>query len=231
MLTCAVAVALVSLVLADISRAVEIPLVESKSLWQYTVLDFDLWGKDPDGTGPLMGDKWSGSGYSSFDWDNAAWIEGRAVFGSVTHPFYPGSYETFWAQDTDLALQQSFLATVLPALRLTLSVGSDNGFMIFLNGVQVAKENEEGYTTNPYAIAPQDWEYTYNIDPSLLVSGVNTIRVLAEDHWSPGDQTFFDMKAGYHAVPVPAPGTILLLGTGLLGLAGCRLFRKRAGKE
>jgi hypothetical protein len=86
---------------------------------------------------------------------------------------------------------------------------------VFVNGQQVAKENAEGYT--------KYWEYTFSLPASLFSAGDNTIEVLAEDH---GGATFFDLEltGDVTSAPVPEPGTITLLGIGMLGLA---VFGKR----
>jgi hypothetical protein len=48
---------------------------------------------------------------------------------------------------------------------VALSVAADNGFVIFINGSQVAKENAGGYTSL--------WEYNFSLNPSYLVNGEN----------------------------------------------------------
>ena len=119
-----------------------------------------------------MWPNWSAAGYDSFDWD--------AAFGNP----YSLPYNTLWSANTDLALHKTFDIDGLPATPITLNVASDNGFMVFINGTQVAKANGEGYTAY--------WEYTFPLSTSVALSpGINVIQVLAEGH---GGATFFDLK-------------------------------------
>jgi hypothetical protein len=191
------AVCLLTLGLVSNVGATPVTLVDQGSQWQYQTLGFTL---------PL-----TNALYSSVDWTTASsWATGNAAFGNSTYQ------STYWAADTDLALLQTFNVSGLVTGSATLNVASDNGFTIFLNGMQIASANAEGYTNY--------WEYTYSVTGSLFSTGVNELAVLAEDH---GGATCFDMELTADVRPVPLPSAVLLFGTGIAGLAGTRLRRKK----
>jgi len=190
-----------------VANAIPTTLIDMGSTWEYSVLETDLW------------DNWATAGYDSFEWDSATttWATGDAAFGNdyVNPPNLP--YNTYWAPNTDLALEKEFFIDGVLLEPIQLNVASDNGFMVFINGEQVAKANAEGYTVY--------WEYEISLlPPDFLSPGSNLIQVLAEDH---GGATYFDLELTGDVAPVPEPTTLFLLGTGLLGLAG---FRRKIKK-
>jgi hypothetical protein len=168
------------------SYANQIILIDQESEWEYTTLNFDLW---PD----------MDAEFSDFDWDSATYNTGLAAFGNAS------DYNTYWAPNTDLALRQSFEFTGDALGDLRLNVASDNGFIIFLNGVEISNENAEGFTSR--------WEYELDVSSASLVNGMNTVSVFAEDH---GGLTYFDMQL---VANVSSPSAVALLALGIVGIA------------
>ncbi len=184
------------------ASAVPMTIFDRGGDFDYQTLTMDLWGAG--------GGNWVSVDYSTFDFSGASassWSNGNAAFGSAI------GASTFWAFDTDLALQTEFDFSG-GVSELLLSVASDNGFVVFLNGSLVAKENVENFT--------KYWEYDISIDPTLLVQGTNTLQVLAESH---GDSSFFDMRlsgSNGAVAAVSEPATLMLLAAGLFGLTRVR---------
>jgi len=197
--TIMVGLAVCMLLVGGLSNAGAVALVGQGSQWQYTTLNFDMW--------PSMN-----AGYNSVNWTQApTWATGNAAFGNYTYQ------STNWTAGTDLALLQNFTVSGSVIGTATLNVASDNGFIIFLNGQQIANKNAEYYTSY--------WEYSLPVSGSLFNNGLNEIAVLAEDH---GGATCFDMQltGDVRQNPVPVPATLVLLGSGLVGLAGIRRNKK-----
>jgi hypothetical protein len=132
----------VMLIAAGVAGAAPTTLINQGTQWNYAVLQNDLWPN------------WSTAGYADFNWSQAIWSSGFAAFGNP----YSLPYNTDWTANTDLALQTSINLSGSINGNLTLNVASDNGFIVFVNGNQVAKENAEGYTSY--------WEYSLPVNRS-----------------------------------------------------------------
>jgi len=147
--------------------------------------------------------------FSDFTANYTGALNGQAGFGNTTAPA-GGATNTTWAAGTDLALQTTATLAGNVIGDVTLNLATDNGAIVFINGVEVFSEIAEGFTNI--------WEYTATISGGLFNVGANTISVLAEDH---GGLTFFDMQlvAQGGISPVPEPGIIVLFSLGLFGLA------------
>ncbi len=186
------------------------PILPAGSLWQYTFCDptADPTWNTTTGLGGACG-----------------WAEGNAPFSNVggVDDFSFNNAGTYWPATSDdvagpfhddlwvrlaLDLTGYDLSTVLWEL------GVDNGFKLFLNGVMLASDNQEGYTHR--------WEYSGTLPGAI--PGLNVIALALEDH---GVRTAFDMQITGDLVPVPEPGTMMLVGLGGLGLAARRKLRTR----
>jgi hypothetical protein len=146
------------------------------------------------------------SGFQAPGYDDSAWFVGQAPFGNIAGPLGPDyagdfSYQTYWNEYYDPALRKTIVLS--HPVDMTVELGVDNGFSLWVNGNFVTSADAEGYTWR--------WEYVFAIPQSFFVPGGNVIAVQLEDH---GGATAFDMRM------TPVPATLSLLAVG--GLAVLR---------
>lgn len=127
---------LISIVLigGNVANATPTALVAQGDNWNYKVLGTDLWSS------------WGTVGYDA-SYFTGLTSNGDAAFGNTNAYNIGHSYSTYWAANTDLALQKNIVLGGAINGNLTLNVASDNGFLIFINNQQVAKQNAEGFTS------------------------------------------------------------------------------------
>jgi hypothetical protein len=183
--------------------ATPVTVVQQEDMWQYSVLSTDL------------NTDWGSVNHSSVDWTSLSWTNGQAAFAEN---FDTPQRHTIWVPNTDLALQKTVTIDGTFNGDLTLNLALDNGAIVFVNGIQVFKDNAEGNTSY--------WEYSQSISNSPFVVGDNVIQVLAEDH---GGNDYFDMQLTGDITPtsVPEPATLSLALFGLMGIAGGMAVKKR----
>ena len=183
-------------------------IIAPHSTWEYTFTD-------PTAADPLWKTSTGLGGPAGF-------LSGLAPFGNVIGPSGADvagdfSRNTVWNADgsdgDDLWVRTTFDLNGWDPNSLNWDLGVDNGFKLYLNGVQIAGANAEGYTFR--------WEYTGAINPLGLQPGINYIAVALEDH---GGLTAFDMQIT--GTQVPEPASMFLIGAGVLGLATRRLRQR-----
>lgn len=144
------------------------------------------------------------------------WLNGQGLYQSSQTP---------WSSQTALVLKKTFtIADPSLVSDISLSVASDNGFIVWINNGnnEVARYLAGGFTSY--------WEYdNLTFSSSLLTTGTNTLYALAIDDatdWASfappynNDATFFDLQLTANAVPLPT--TIILFVTGLAALFGIK---------
>jgi len=180
------------------------PILTTGSTWEYTFAD------------PTGDPTWNTStGNSLFP------SSGLAPFGNNLGGYSPGDpagdfdYKTLWPADgtdgDDLWVRSALDLSCVDLSTLTWNLGVDNGYKLYLNGVQVDSGNGEGYTNQ--------WEYSGDFSSVTVNQGMNVIAVALEDH---GGLTAFDMEVLGDIKPCVqnVAGELLPLNTTALFISG-----------
>lgn len=166
-------------------------IVAPGAAWQYTFTD--------------PGAGWqTGGGLGSWGIGNAPF--GNNIGGGWDPNF---DYVTYWPAYSPLWVRQSIDLSAYDLSTVKWFLGADNGYDLWVNGTHLSGDNAEWYTYR--------WEYSGDFG-GLLTSGINWIGLQLEDH---GGLTAFDMNITGDLSPVrpvPEPGTLALLGMGVVGL-------------
>lgn len=158
-----------------------------------------------------LGDTWNyldtgvdpGATWTSAGFDDSTWLTGQAELGygdvQTTTVGFGGNtadkHITTWFRKTFTA------SNVAQISRLKLSVKRDDGVRIFLNGIEIARDNLTTGTVSAGTKASNDVSSSneeilirFNIDPSLLLEGENVLA--AEIHQEDNDSSdlSFDLE-------------------------------------
>ncbi|MEW6220649.1 MAG: PEP-CTERM sorting domain-containing protein [Thermodesulfobacteriota bacterium] len=191
--------------------AVGMMVAGASSLVEASVLNFE--NPQTDGTYEIA------DGYGGFDWNNMRVIDGPSVHpvSGYTNGVVSGSQVAYnsWAgmaitsRGSDFTFNGAYLTGAWnDGLQITVE-GYDDGSLVYSNTVTAS------------AYAPTYFAFNYQNVDELRFSSFGGV-----DAGFPGGGTHFAMdNFTYNAVPVPA--TFLLLGSGLAGLVGSRISRRK----
>jgi len=120
-----------------------------------------------------------------------------------------------WAVNSEVAIVYDF--DLLELTDIHIDFGVDNGIYVWLDGTYVFG-----------AMAPGGASINeYDLDLTALSAGSHSLQILLEDHGgATGYQIAVDAVTSTAVVPVPEPGSMGLIGLGLLGLMGSRRLRR-----
>ncbi len=154
------------------------PLILAGSQWSYN------------DTGADLGDAWRAPSY-----DDAAWSTGQAEFG-----FGDGDEQTVWTSGsvTYYARAEFDFNRAVPS-SLELDLAADDGAIVYLNGVEILRDNMPAGSVN-YRTPAEGWRggadeefKTYTVPAAALVQGRNVVAVEVHNVWSGNADLSFDL--------------------------------------
>lgn len=150
-----------------------------------------------------------GANWYSNAFDHSSWSVGETAFGSAIE-IVP--LRTSWPANTHMYIFKTF--TLGQAIDMIAKTAVDNGYALYINDTPVNSQSAEGFTFH--------WEYTDSVGKALVHPGLNWLAVDLEDHGGLTAWDFALLGDDKGLNPVPLPSALLLLSSGLCGLAALR---------
>ncbi|HKQ36862.1 MAG TPA: Ig-like domain-containing protein, partial [Verrucomicrobiae bacterium] len=147
-----------------------------------------------------------GTGWSAPGFDDSTWLSGPAPLGySDSNGRLPATTNSFGpnanAKYTNTYYRMSFAASNIASFsRLVLSIERDDGAVVYLNGAEIGRFNMPTglitSTTLASANAGDDGGtvFTLNLNPSILLEGVNTFAVEIHQDAPTSTDIWFQMR-------------------------------------